>query len=99
MRDLENGRFCVLVDRDNTPRGLHSNKMLDRAGDPNGDIKFRRYSLTGTADLILARQPLRIHNRTRRADSAADRLRQIENQLKILFLLQSAATRNDHRGG
>src|SRR3954470_20818656 len=39
--DLENRRFRVLVDGHDGPRTLHPNEMLDRAGDPKGDVQLR----------------------------------------------------------
>src|SRR6185503_3547865 len=40
VRDLENGRFGILVDRDDRARTLHPDEMLDGARDAEGDVEL-----------------------------------------------------------
>src|ERR1044071_4505179 len=40
IRDLEDRRFGILVDRDDAARRRHSGKVLDRAGDPDGHVEL-----------------------------------------------------------
>src|SRR3569623_3072205 len=47
IRDLENRRILVLVDRHDPLRILHAGEMLDRTGDTDGDIKIGRDHLAG----------------------------------------------------
>src|SRR4051812_35280660 len=47
IRDLENGRFLVLVDGDDDLGILHARQVLDRAGNPDGDIQIGRDDLPG----------------------------------------------------
>src|SRR5438094_550826 len=48
---LEDGRLFVLVDGHNDLRILHTGEMLDRAGNPDCDVKLRCHDLAGLADL------------------------------------------------
>src|ERR1019366_9571435 len=51
VREFEDRRVGVLVDRDDVLRGLHPHLVLDRAGDPRGQIQLRRDRLAGLSDL------------------------------------------------
>ena len=42
VRELEDRRIRVLVDRDDVLRGLHPDLVLDRAGDPGGEVELGR---------------------------------------------------------
>src|SRR5207244_9156012 len=48
---LKDGRLFVLVDGHNDLRILHTGEMLDRAGNPDRDVKLRRHDLARLADL------------------------------------------------
>ena len=48
---LEDRGVRVLVDRDDQGRALHADLVLDRAGDPDGDVELRGDGLAGLADL------------------------------------------------
>lgn len=45
VRDLEDRRFCVRVDRDTDLAALHLCKVLKRARDPDGDTEVRSHDL------------------------------------------------------
>src|SRR5580658_9239854 len=53
VRDLENRRLAVLVDRDDRTRILDAGQVLDRAGDAQRHIQLRSDDLAGLADLKL----------------------------------------------
>src|SRR5688500_2103310 len=65
--DLEDRRVLVLVDGDDDLAVLHSGKVLDRAGDTDGDINLRSDDLAGLTDLVILG---RIAGVDRDADSA-----------------------------
>src|SRR3954469_23783994 len=52
VRDLEDRRFLVLVDRDDRARSTHACEMLDGARDANSDIELRAYLAPGLSDLV-----------------------------------------------
>src|SRR5437868_2190517 len=49
VRDAEDRRLRVLVDRDDQLAVLHAGQMLDRTGDAHGDVQVRRDDLAGLA--------------------------------------------------
>jgi len=57
MGDFENRRFSVPVDGDDKIRILHSHQVLDRPGNPTGDINFWPDGLAGLAYLSLIGHP------------------------------------------
>src|SRR5262245_25983149 len=71
VRDLENRRVGVLVDRHDGVRAFHADQMLNRARDAERDIELRRDGLPGAADLPLHREPAGVADRTRRRDLGA----------------------------
>src|SRR5579872_1895125 len=73
--DLEDRRVLVLVDRDDDLRILHPGQMLDRARDPDRDVKLRRDDLAGLADLIVVGHEAGIDRRARRPDRGAELVR------------------------
>src|SRR5690606_1331149 len=52
----EDGRFLVLVDRDDQLAVLHAGEVLDSAGNSDGDVEFGRHDLAGLADLPVVRR-------------------------------------------
>src|SRR5947209_13846695 len=50
--DLEDGRFLVLVDRDDRLGRTHSGEMLNRSGDAHGDVQLRAHLTSRLADLV-----------------------------------------------
>src|SRR4051794_32797397 len=81
IRDLEDRRLAVLVDRDDRPRALHADEMLDCAGDPERDVELRRNRLAGTANLAIHREPARIADRAGRGHFRPHRLRKLLRDL------------------
>ena len=68
IRDLEDRRLGVLVDRDDRARILDAGQVLDRAAEmPIGDVELRRNDLAGLADLQLVRRVAGVDGRTRGA--------------------------------
>ena len=51
--DLEDRRIGILVDGDDDFRLLHPGKVLDGAGNTDGDVKLRGDDLAGLTDLIV----------------------------------------------
>src|SRR4051812_44484154 len=51
VRELEDRRVRVLVDREDVLRVLHPDLVLDRPGDTGRQIQLRRHGLAGLADL------------------------------------------------
>ena len=77
VRELEDRRVRVLVDRDDRLRALHADLVLDRAGDAAGDVERRRDRLAGLPDLGRVRIPAGVDDRAGRGDRAAERLREL----------------------
>jgi hypothetical protein len=61
----------VFVDGDNNFRVLHAGHVLNRAGDADGDVKFRGDHLAGLPDLQRVRGDPGVHQRARRANGPA----------------------------
>src|SRR5262249_45639851 len=68
IRDLEDRRFLVFVDRDDDLRILHAGEVLDRARDADRDIEVGGDDLAGLADLIIIGHEARIDGGARGAD-------------------------------
>src|SRR3954465_7142735 len=51
--DLKNGRFGILVDRDDDLAVFHSCKMLNGSRDSDRDVQVGRNDLAGLTDLII----------------------------------------------
>src|SRR3546814_3102536 len=51
VRDLENRRLGILVDRHDRARVLDAGQVLDRAADADGHVQVRGDDLAGLADL------------------------------------------------
>src|SRR5262249_12879636 len=97
VRDLEDRRLRVLVDRDDRLRGLHTGPVLDRAGDAQRDVQLRRHRLTGLADLVLRRVVTRVDRGPRGAHGRAERVGQLFDDLELLRRAHAAATGDHHR--
>src|SRR5215212_7035571 len=80
---LEDRRVRVLVDRDDHVRALHADLVLDRAGDPDGDVELRRHALPGLADLRRVGVPARVDDGPRRAHGTAERARELLDQREL----------------
>src|SRR3954447_24048925 len=70
IRELEDRRVLVLVDREDVLRALHPNLVLDRAGDAGRQVKLRRDRLAGLADLGRVRVPAGVDHGAGRRDGA-----------------------------
>src|SRR5690606_13762303 len=98
VRDLEDRRFLVLVDRNNDFGVLHTGQMLDRAGDTDGDVQARSNDLAGLTDLHVVRYKARVHRSTRGTDSGAQLVGQTVQQLEVVAILHAPTTGNDDLG-
>ena len=96
--DLEDRRFGVLVDRDDRARALHSDQVLNRAGDPERDVQLRRDGLARAANLALHRQPAVVADRPRRRKLGAKGLRQLFGNRQVLLRLDPAPDGDDPLG-
>src|SRR5262249_10893167 len=95
VRHLENRSFRILINGDDTPGCLHTHQMLNGSRNPHGNVQLWGNRPPGTADLVFPGQPFRVNDGPGRTDRAANRLRQIKDDLEILLLLQPAPTGND----
>src|SRR5262245_38118865 len=89
IRDLENRRVGVLVDRDDRLRPLHSSQVLDRPGDADREVELRRDDASGLANLQLGRRVAGVTGRAARAERRAEKVRERVEHLREL-LLESA---------
>ena len=94
--ELEDRRVRVLVDRDDRARALHPDLVLDRAGDADGDVELRRDGLARLADLRRVRVPARVDDGARCGNGAAERLRELLDELEVLRAAEAAAAGDDH---
>src|SRR5271165_2910733 len=93
--DLEDRRFGILVDSDNTTRSFHAYYVLNRATDSEGQIQLRGNRLTGRSYLTIHGQPSRIANGPRCRNLPAQRSSELLRQLDVLLFLNAPANRND----
>ena len=79
---------------------LHADLVLDRAGDPGGEVELRRDGLAGLPDLAGIGEPAGVDDRARGRDraAAAERLRQLVAQLEALGAAEPATARDEHVG-
>src|SRR5450755_3726796 len=66
--------------------------MLDRAGYAARDVERRRDALAGLTDLMSMRDPTGVDRRARRPDRAAERSRQLFDDVKMLRAAKSASS-------
>src|SRR5262249_6396739 len=94
--NLKDRRLFVLIDRDDDLRILHAGKMLDRAGNPDRDVKFWRDDLAGLPDLPIVRRVAGIDGGARSAHRRAELVRyRFDIFLEVLGVLHRAAAGND----
>src|SRR5215208_2097076 len=98
--ELEDRGVGVLVDRHDVLRGLHTDLVLDRAGDAGGQVELRRDRLAGLADLGGVRVPARVDDGARGRDGgvAAEGLRQLVAELEALGLAETTAAGDEDVG-
>src|SRR5580700_1100334 len=70
--DLEDRRVFILVDRNDDLGILHAGEMLDRPGNTDRNIEFRRHHLAGLADLPVVGRVAGIDRGARRTDGGAE---------------------------
>src|SRR5665213_671944 len=97
--DLEDRRVLILVDRDDHLGILHASEMLDRAGNTDRDIEFRRHHLAGLADLPVVRRVAGIDRGTRGADAGAELVGQRLDVFGEVFPALHRATAGDDDPG
>src|SRR4051794_19659000 len=98
VAEFEDRRVRVLVDRDDHVRALHADLVLDRAADAERDVQLRRDDLAGLADLRAVGVPAGVDDRARRADRAAERLRELFRQREVLGCAEATAAGDDDVG-
>src|SRR5437899_1959250 len=99
VRELEDRRVLVLVDREDVLRALHADLVLDRAGDAEREVELRRDRLARLADLRGVRVPAGVDDRPRRRNRSPQRVRQRLGQLlEALGLAQAAAAADQDVG-
>src|SRR5690606_36246734 len=91
-------RVRILVDGDDRAGGPHADLVLDRAGDPAGEVQLRGDVLARLPDLGRVRVPARVDDRPGRRDGAAERLRQLFEEGELVRLPEAAAAGDDDVG-
>src|SRR4029077_3803404 len=84
VRHLHDRRFRVLVDRDDHLRGLHTDRVLHRAGDADRDVDAGADRLARLADLHRVRHPPGVDHGAARADRGSECVRQVFEQWEVL---------------
>src|ERR1700710_6634 len=82
IRELEDRRVRILVDREDVLVVLHPDLVLDRAGDARREVQLRRHRLTGLADLRRVGVPTGVDDRAGRGNGAAHRLGEFLGELE-----------------
>src|SRR6266508_1248997 len=95
---FEDRRIRSLVDGDERARALHADLVLDRPGDPAGDVELRRDGLACLADLARVRVPAGIHDRPGGGYRAAESLGQTLYEREVLGFPEPPPARHDHLG-
>src|SRR5215475_1706676 len=98
VRELEDRSIRILVDREDVLRVLHSDLVLDRAGDARREVQLRRDRLTGLTDLRRVGVPAGVDDRAGRGDGAAHRLGQFLGQLEALGCAEAATAADEDVG-
>src|SRR4051794_16551475 len=98
VRELEDRRVLVLVDRDDVLRGLHAHLVLDRAGDARREVELGRDRLAGLPDLRGVRVPARVDDRSGGGHRAAERVGELLGELEVLGLAETAAAADEDVG-
>src|ERR671915_1079453 len=89
VRELEDRRVRVLVDRDDVLRVLHADLVLDGPGDSGRQVQLRRDRLAGLADLGGVRVPAGVDHRAGGGDRAAERAGQGLELVEALLLAET----------
>src|SRR5690606_19217939 len=86
----------VLVDRHDRLGRLHACAVLDRPGDPGGDVELRRDRDTGLADLAGVRVPAGVDRGAGGTHGSAERVGELLYRTEVAG---GAATTGDHDRG
>src|SRR6476661_18560 len=95
IRELENRRVLILVDREDVLRALHPDLVLDRAGDAGGQVELRRDRLAGLTDLGRVGIPAGVDHGTGGRNRAAHRLGQFLALLEALGSTEAATATDE----
>src|SRR5258708_11063940 len=85
--NVESGSFGIVVDGHDGLRVLHPHQVLNRARDTDGDVEFGSHSLTRRTYLSIDWKPLRIADRSRRGQVAAESFGKFFGQRDVVFTL------------
>src|ERR1700742_1310721 len=98
IRELEDRGVRILVDRQDVLRVLHTDLVLDGAGNAGRQIQLGRDRLAGLTDLGGVRVPAGVDDRAGRRDGAAHRLGQFLALLEALGSAEAAASTDEDVG-
>mmetsp|Transcript_154236 Transcript_154236/g.493331 ORF Transcript_154236/g.493331 Transcript_154236/m.493331 type:complete len:242 (-) Transcript_154236:700-1425(-) len=99
VRDLEDRRVGILVDRNDSLGVLHAREVLDGAADAHGDVELGGDHLAGLANLELVGHEAGVDGRTGGAERSVELVTQgLQDLLEVLAVLHAAAA-GDHAGG
>ena len=96
MRNIENGRIRIAVDRDDTVGLAHPGHMLDLSGNPHSDVELGTHRCTGLSDLMILADDPGVNRGTGGTDFSAEHVRQLLEQGKILFGSHAHTAGNDN---
>src|SRR5208337_4737476 len=72
IRNLEYGRFLILIDRNDDARVFHAREVLDRTRDAHGNVEIGRDDLARLTNLIVVWNKAGINGSPARADRCAE---------------------------
>src|SRR3546814_4152538 len=94
VRDLEDRRLGVLVDRHDRAGVLDAGQVLDRAADADGHVQVGGDDLAGLVDLQFFGHVAGVDRGTGRADGGAALVGEVEDVLEVLLRTDAAAAGN-----
>src|SRR5574344_608897 len=95
VRDLEDRRVLVRVDRDDLRGVLHAGEVLDRARDAAGDEERGTDRDAGLPDLALVLAVAEVDRRAGAAHGAAEGTGEVVQQLEVLLRADAGSSRHD----
>src|SRR5688500_2519745 len=95
VRDRENRRLGVLVDRDDHLAVLHAREVLDRARDADRYVELGSYDLAGLPDLVFVGHEPRIDGGARGADRGAELIGERFEDLEVIRAAHAASAGDD----
>src|SRR5699024_6889486 len=87
---LDHRGFLVRVDRHEGLRGLDAGHVLDRAGDPTGDVDIRGDPTAGLTDLFGVRSPAEARDHARDAQRPVEVVDEFEDLAEAVLRAHSA---------